>query len=129
MKTISRKSLAKAYLSLAQSRGQKHATQALAAALLTEKKVHDLELVIKEISRELLTANQELHVEIISANELSTPIKSSIKTMLKSRTSASRISATFTTNPHLKGGFMARTPTEEIDASIARQISTLKHLF
>lgn len=129
MKSLSRKSLARAYLKTRAEKGDAHAARALAAALITGRQTRDLDFIIQEIGRELFSTQKELHASVTSAHELSVTLKKELQTLLKNRTGAEKVISTYQVDPALLGGFIAKTPVREIDASIATQLSTLKHLY
>ncbi len=125
----SRRALAKGFLSLVASTSHTHAVQALAAAIVTEKRTREIKLIVQEIARELFAQTGELHTTITSAHPLSADIKKAITALLKKRTKATAVKAAYATNPSLTGGFVARTPLGELNASVAHQLSTLNHIF
>lgn len=128
MATYSRRALAQGFLSLRDRHGHTRATRALAAALIVHKKVREADFVIRELRRELFLTKQELHVRVVSARELSADLKRSLEKLLKQRSRAASVHADYALVPALTGGFVVDSPTETVDASVQRQIATLKHL-
>lgn len=123
-----RRALAKAFMSLAAARGHDHAVNALAAVIISEKRTREVGLIVQEIARELFAQKKELHATVTSAHPLSAELKKTITALLKKRSAATSVHATYAVDPALKGGFVARTPQGEINASIAHQLSTLNHI-
>lgn len=128
MKT-SRRALAKGFMSLANSTSHAHAVRALAAVMISEKRTREINLIVQEIARELFAQTKELHATITSAHPISTELKKMITALLKKRSAAASVHATYVFDPTLKGGFVAHTPQGEINASVTHQLSTLNHLF
>lgn len=129
MKTASRRSLARAFLSVQAKRSRKHAVQALAALLLTQRRTKEVEYIVQEIGREWFFHSGELPAEVLSAQPLSTALRGKLETLLKKRMDAATVQAAYYVRPELKGGFLVRTPVGEIDASVARQLFILHHIF
>ena len=98
------------------------------AAYMVEQRLtseHDIDLIVKDIVREVFVQSGQLLVETTTARPLTDAMRRELATALKSHTGASDIVLTEQVDPGLLGGFVARTPDAEIDTSIR---TTLKHL-
>lgn len=121
MKRYSKSQLAKAYLTLTREGSRPRAIKALAVALVTARLTHEVDVVVREISRQLL-AEDVLLAEVVSAHNLSRERKSAIEARLSQFSAAKQLSAMYTQDENLIGGFIAKLPTHEIDASVASMI-------
>ncbi|MEK7557282.1 MAG: F0F1 ATP synthase subunit delta [Patescibacteria group bacterium] len=124
MKRYSKSELAKAYLTLSRSESPKVAVRALAAALVTARLTHEVEIVVREISRQLLKQGVVM-AEVITAHDLSQELTSSIETLLRNLGGGKELRATYAQDKNIIGGFIAKLPTHEVDASVA---STLRRI-
>lgn len=122
MKRYSKSQLAKAYLALAQETSPAHAVRALAAALITSRRSHEGDTLVREIHRQLLQTKGIAHAEVVSVSTLSSNLKQEIEKVIKHVSDAKRISAHYTQDKSLLGGFIAKLPNHEIDASLASRI-------
>lgn len=125
---LSRRSLARGFLTLLQAKGRPHALAALAAAISVERRARDIEFITQEIGRELLRQKQEVHATVTSAHELSAPLKKTILALIQKKSGALAVLADYAVDPALHGGVVITTPNRTINASISQQIATLKHL-
>lgn len=125
MKKYSKKQLAKGYLALRQHAPRRAAT-ALAAALLSQRSIRDLEIVVREIGRLLLTDGHAL-VNISTARPATASQQHALEAVVRQRTGATVVHAEYTTNPALHGGFVITTPTETIDGSLSGVVRRLTH--
>ncbi len=124
MKRFTKTQLARAYLALADTEGPGHAGEALAAALLAQKMSHEVELVAREISRQLLKQDQAL-VTVATARPTSQMLQNTMEAALGKFTQAKAVAVDYRVNPALLGGFYAETPTHVVDASLAGVLNRL----
>lgn len=127
MKRYSKSQLAKGYLALARERSPHHAREALAAAIMSLRLTHEVEAVVREISRELAQEGRILG-EVISARQLSPELKKEIEGTLKRLTPTAHLSLTYQRDENLIGGFVAKLPTQEIDASLIAVIRKISYV-
>lgn len=128
MTLLSRRSLARGFLTLLQTKGRPHALVALAAAISVERRTRDLEFITQEIGHELLRQKQEVHATVTSAHELSAALKKIILTLIQKKSGALAVFADYAVDPALHGGVVITTPDRTINTSISQQLATLKHL-
>lgn len=127
MNTISRKAIAKAFLSLLHSKGKKPAIQAVAALLVEQRRARDVDFLIQDVGKELFAADGELQTTVTTAHKLSEKTQKSITAFLRQRTGAKTVQADFVIDSSIKGGFIARTPVGEINTSVTQLLSTLNN--
>jgi F0F1-type ATP synthase delta subunit len=102
--------------------------QRLAAFLVIHKMAEDVDLIVNDIAHELFEQAGQLTAEVTSARQLSDQMRQSIKDMLQRQTGADTVVLHETTDQELLGGFVARTPDAEIDASIRNKLNKLASL-
>ena len=102
--------------------------QRLAAFVIVHKMVDDLDLIVNDIAHELFEQDGLLTVEVTGARQLGNEVRQSIKDMLQRQTGAERVVLHETTDQNLLGGFVARTPDAEIDASVRSKLNKLAAL-
>lgn len=102
--------------------------QRLAAFVVVHKMVDDIDLIVNDIAHELYEQTGLLTVEVTSARQLSDEVRQAIKSLLQRQTGADRVVLHETTDQALLGGFVARTPDAEIDASIRTKLNKLASL-
>jgi F0F1-type ATP synthase delta subunit len=107
---------------------QAHWVQCLAAFLLMNNLVDDADLIINDVAYELQVQAGLLTVEVVSARELSDSVRTALRELLKSETGAASVVLHETTDQALLGGFVARTPDAEIDASVQTKLKKLAAL-
>ena len=100
----------------------------LAAYMVTHKMSGQADLIINDIAHELEQQAGILSAEVVTARELSSELRQSITAMLQSETGADSVVLHETTDQALLGGFVARTPDAEIDASIRSKLKKLSAL-
>lgn len=100
----------------------------LAAYLVVHKMTEDVDLIINDIAHELHRQTGLLTVEVASARQLSEEVRASLVELLKAQTGADKVVLHETTDQALLGGFVARTPDAEIDASVQNKLKQLASL-
>ena len=108
------------------SRGQW--LQRLAAFMVLNNMTDQVDLIVNDIAHELHEQAGILTVEVVSARQLSDSLRQSLQAMLRAETGASTVVLHETTDEGLLGGFVARTPDAEIDASIRTKLQQLAAL-
>ena len=123
---MTRRQIAKGFVAELQSKSMAVAVKELAAFVITDKRVNDLDLLLEEIRRELQRVAGHVSAEVITAHPLSAKLKEEITKLLKTKTSAVTIDISNTVDESVKGGFIARTAEFEFDASVAGKLAQLK---
>jgi F-type H+-transporting ATPase subunit delta len=110
---------------LAEPSRQKHWLQVLAAYLVDQKLADDVDLMINDIAHELYQQSGHLLVDVTSARKLTDGVRDELKRTLRAATNASRVELTEHIDASLLGGLIARTPDQQLDASVRTQIKQL----
>lgn len=126
MKRYSRKQLALATIALLEKHPLKEVAAVLAEEIMQEKRTNDIEIIAKEIGKQFLLVKNHLDASIETARTLTPETREEIVDLLKQITSAKTVSAQYTVNSNLVGGFKASTPIVDINASLARPLHQLK---
>lgn len=124
MKRFTKTQLARAYLALSHTKSPEYAAQALAAALLAQKMSHEVEIVVREVARQLLGEGQAL-VTVATARPVSPTLQKTMEAALGKFTQVRAVAVDYRVNPALLGGFYAETPTHTFDASLASTLNRL----
>lgn len=101
----------------------------LAAYLIENNRVDELEQVVNDIAHELFEQKGELLVDVTSARPLSDQVRAELKTLLGAATGANHVDLTEQLDPDLLGGLVARTPDAQLDVSVRtklKQLATIK---
>lgn len=125
MKKYSRKKLARAVPALLSRHPRRDVVRLLAAELVKTRSAHELPHLIREVAAAHAAATGNLTARVTSARSLSQGAQERVKDLLKKITGAGTISLEKETNPALLGGFVAETPTIEIDASVRSRLTSL----
>ena len=127
---ISRRVLARTIASklLAEPERRDHWIRALGAYLIETKRVAEASLVAKEISHEILVQGGALYADVTSARPLTQEVAQQLSDFLKQATGATTVSLATHTDAELVGGFIARTPDQELDTSVRSQLRKLHSL-
>lgn len=102
--------------------------QRLAAFVVVHKMADDIDLIINDIAHELHEQAGLLTTEVVSARQLSDAVRQSLRELLQTETGAQKVVLHETTDQALLGGFVARTPDAEIDASVQTRLKKLAAL-
>jgi len=102
--------------------------QRLAAYIVVNKMVDDVDLIVNDIAHELQLQAGVVTVEVVSARQLNDEIRQSLRDLLQRQTGAEQVVLHETTDQALLGGFVARTPDAEIDASVRGRLNKLASL-
>jgi F0F1-type ATP synthase delta subunit len=102
--------------------------QRLAAFIVVHNMVDEVDLIVNDIAHELHVQAGVLTVEVVSARQLSDGVRESLRELLRTETGADNVVLHETTDQALLGGFVARTPDAEIDASVRTKLKKLAAL-
>jgi F-type H+-transporting ATPase subunit delta len=102
--------------------------QRLAAYLIMHNMVDKVDLIVNDIAHELYERTGILTVEVTSARDLSDAMRRSLEALLLRETGADKVVLHETTDQDLLGGFVARTPDAELDASVRTKLKALASL-
>ena len=127
MHLSSRRKLAHVTLQLLERYPQAAVAQVVAEELKRRRAIRQLPWLLKEMAVTWLRTTGELLAEVASARPLSAAAQRRVKDLLKAVTGARTVSWQTTVDPKLVGGFRAETPLLEIEASLKRKLTTLKH--
>lgn len=104
---------------------QRHWMKLLAAYIIDQRLEKDVDLLLKDIVRELFTINGQLLVSATTARPLTDALRTELRTSLRAATGATSIVLEENIDPDLLGGFVAKTPDGELDASVRTQLQHL----
>ncbi len=121
---ISRRALAKAYVSLMDDYSIKDLSTAM-AGVLADNKV-DVDLLAKDISSELLLKKNILTGSLTSAHELNGEQVVAIQQQLVKALQVKDISLDISVDKELIGGFVAETPAGTVDSSVITMLDKLE---
>jgi F-type H+-transporting ATPase subunit delta len=110
---------------LAEPSRQKHWLQVLAAYLLEQNMVDDMDLLVNDIAREIYTQNGHLYVDVSSARPLNDAARRELTHMLALATGARHVEIEARIDKTLLGGLVARTPDGQFDASVRSKLKQL----
>lgn len=95
----------------------------LAAYLIGTKQTRQLDLLLQDIADELYVQQNQLTAEIETATAPTQATKDAVASLLAAATGAKHVDVSARTNPALLGGIIIRTPRQELDASVRRQLN------
>ncbi|HUS26637.1 MAG TPA: F0F1 ATP synthase subunit delta [Nevskiaceae bacterium] len=102
-----------------------HWIKVLAAYLVEQNKVEDIDLLVNDIAHELYDQTGHLLVDVTSARPLTEAIRDELKRTLRQATSAVRVELSEHVDRDLLGGLVARTPDGQLDVSVRSQLRQL----
>jgi F0F1-type ATP synthase delta subunit len=123
MKRMSRSQIAQLFLTLYEKESKQTAVKALAHLIMREKRQNDLDFIVNEIGTLHFKQTGHLNVAVTTAHVVSNDLLEKIKNHFLTTTRAKTISLTHSIDPKIIGGFIASTPTQELNASIHQQIN------
>lgn len=97
----------------------------LAAFLIDNRRTKELELVVRDIEYELKKRGTVM-TRVTSAHDLSTATQKAIKQLIQDKTDAKRIELEQFIDPSVLGGVKIDLPGLQLDATIARRLTTLR---
>jgi len=110
---------------IAEPKRQQHWMQILAAYVVEHNMHKDVDLLVKDIVREVFVQSGQLLVSATTARPLTAALREDLVHILRSTTGAKTVVLQETVDPSLVGGFVATTPDGEIDASVRTQLQHL----
>ena len=124
---VSRRELARVITAklLHEPKRQKHWMRALAAYLVQNNMIDNVDMLVNDIAHEVYAQSGTLTVEITSAKRLSDTLRNDIQKFMRAHTDAKHVTVHESIDPELVGGFIARTPDAELDASVQTRLRKL----
>ena len=110
---------------LAEPHRQKHWMKVLAAYLLEQRAAEDADLMINDVAREVHLQSGRLYASVSSAHELSEHARTQLKHLLAEATGAQHVELDAHLDKSLLGGFIVRTPDQQLDASVRSKLKRL----
>lgn len=127
---ISRRKLAKTIAAklVAEPSCSRHWVKVLAAYILENKLVGSVDLIVNDVLREISVLNGEILVGVTTARPLSSAMRAELTAMLGKALEAKHVVLTENVDPHLLGGFIARTNSATLDASVRNRLNQVASL-
>lgn len=97
----------------------------LAAYLLDQRRVKELELLVSDIENELVVRGVAV-AHVMTARTLEGTLRTKLAELLEQELGVDKVYLSETIQPELIGGFKVRAAGREIDASLSRKINQLK---
>ena len=126
MKAGSRSKLAKAFVKLLDKYPRAQLVKALAAVVVEQKLNNQLDLLMRDINRELFRSRGHVEIDVQSARALSDEVLAQLQKFIKIQTGATSVSSQKSLNKQLLGGLIATTPSHELDLSIRSKLQRLE---
>jgi len=104
---------------------RKHWLKLLAAYMVDHKMTDNVELLAKDIIREVFALNGELLVSATTARPLTDSLRKDLMHILRQATGAKQVVLDEHVDPAIIGGFVAQTPDAEFDASVRTTLQKL----
>ena len=124
MAKISRRQIA-SYVASALLEGKSEVVQQLAAYLVAERRTSEAEMLVRDIEKSLEEHGTVVaHLE--SAHELDVSQRQAVESLLKNHFDASQVFVDTTIDKDLLGGVVVSTASNQLDASLRRNINRLK---
>ena len=121
---MSRRSLAKAYVSLMDTYAAKDLSAAMAGIIASNKV--NVELLVQDISAEILINKDILTGSLTTAHDLSDSQVGAIKKALLKSLDGKDIYMDIKVDPEIIGGFVAQTPAGTVDSSVITMLDKLE---
>ena len=121
---ISRRALAKAYVSLMDDYSVKDLSAAMAGVLVGKK--IDVDLLAKDISAEILNKKNVLTGTLSSAHKLDSIQVEAIKQQMVKSLGVNDINFDIILDKELIGGFVAETPAGTVDSSVITMLERIE---
>lgn len=126
MKKVTRNQLAKAFVALVNQQNYSGLLNELAQELVVSHRVSEMDLLVRDINRELLRQKRHLETTVTSVHSLEDNIVKAVERQLMHQTGAETVGAVFRQDPNLVGGLVAETPDELIDFSLKFKLEQLE---
>lgn len=124
MAKISRRQIA-SYVASALLEGKSEVVQQLAAYLVAERRTSEADMLVRDIEKSLEEHGTVVaHLE--SAHELDVSQRQAVESLLKNHFDASQVFVDTTIDKDLLGGVVVSTASNQLDASLRRNINRLK---
>lgn len=101
-------------------------TASLAAYLVEERRIGDLNAILRDIERQLLVREGKLYVHATTAHALDEAQAATIKQIFAEQTGAKDIVIEETINKDVIGGVRLQTADHQLDLTVRRQLQRLK---
>lgn len=125
MSHFTRKKFAKALVKMSDQHDLKSIAQAGAQTLVSQRRVRDLDIILKEVAEELWSARRHLEITVTTARPLAQSLKARIVELFRQR-QAQVVAVTENIDPTMLGGIKIASPLGELDASVLTQLNNLK---
>ncbi len=102
-----------------------HWLKALAAYMVNNNMQDDVDLMVNDLVREVYALSGELLVDVTTARPLTDSLRTEIMREIAHATGAQDVVLSESTDADLLGGFIARTPDAELDASVRTKLKQL----
>ena len=124
MAKISRRQIA-SYVASALLDGKSEVVQQLAAYLVAERRTNEADMLVRDIEKSLEEHGTVVaHLE--SAHELDVSQRQAVESLLKNHFDARQVIADTAVDKDLLGGVVVSTASNQLDASLRRNINRLK---
>jgi len=124
--SISNSTIARAVLTRLESGEQSDLiTASLAAYLIEEKQVGNLNAIIREIERLMLSGRDTLYLHITTARDLDDGVMQTMIDKFKKQSSATKVVVEHTINKNVIGGVRCETADQRLDLTVRRQLQRL----
>lgn len=100
--------------------------QMLAAYLIQERRIGDINAILRDIQRLILETESKLYVKTISAKELTVELENQIKEIFINNTGSKSVVIQQEINPVVVGGVRCETADQRLDLTVRRQLQRLK---
>lgn len=125
MNSVSKKAVARAFVSALEKYPYTQLLGALAREIVQRRWTRQIDLIAHEIMHELYLQRQHLGATVVSAHSLPAHLTARLTTWLRQRTSARTVTLARQEDRALVGGAVITTPTEEIDLSVRSHLKRL----
>lgn len=99
----------------------------LAAYLVAQKQLNQLELVVADIARNLAELGT-VRAAVTVAHPLDAALRRDVEAYIRKLEDATSVQITETVDPDLLGGIIIETPRKRFDASVSTQLKRLKNV-
>ena len=129
MPRYSRQQFARAIVHLLEKHPLKDVARVCAQEIVAQRWTRSIDLIVNDITRELLRTKKHLSITLYSAHELPAKLQKEIASVLEKHSKAETSSVFAITDPSLLGGFRAVTPAGELDTTVATKLNQLKQRY
>jgi F0F1-type ATP synthase delta subunit len=125
MAKTSRTKLAKATVDLLEHHPAKQVVAVVAAELVKQKLTGQLDLLMRDVSAELLARSGQLELDVVSAHKLTDKIRRELETVVRAETGAKTVTLSEHLDESVVGGLVARASDLEINMTIDDKLRRL----